>query len=260
MIKDPEGIISAITDEIQARMTTAVVGLSGGVDSSLVATLCTKALGTSNVYGVHMPYDALDRATFNSRSEELAKHLGLISVRAPIHTVVEGLDVAMDAFGGLGTKLQQGNARSRARMLVLYAIAGRLNEQEMHARVVGTGNLSEDYIGYDTKGGDALCDFFPIGELFKSEVYQLIEYLGVPEALIDRVPSAGLWVGQTDEGELGHTYDSMEPVIKQLIAGVDIATPTKKDQELVDFVIQRHLRNKHKHEAPPTLALRAFCD
>jgi NAD+ synthase len=116
---------------------------------------------------------------------------------------------------------------------------------------VGTGNKSEDYIGYDTKGGDALADVFPIGELFKSEVFQLLDYYRdrgvITEDMIDREPSAGLWEGQKDTDELEYTYDEMEPAILRAEHG-------ELDHSLAvdEYVWNRHLENKHKHEAAPT--------
>lgn len=265
MIKDLSGLVEYLKKEIQSRTDVAVVGLSGGIDSSTIATLCTLTLGPENVYGYSMPYGETDKNTFNTRSTKLAAHLGINHEFIWIDLIANAIIGAADV-GSSG--LQKGNARSRARMCVLYAKAGYLNETlGKRVRVIGTGNLSEDFIGYDTKGGDALCDFFPIGELFKSEVYQLAEHLGLPEELIDRVPSAGLWPGQTDEGELGHSYDSMEPVIKAIKATCDSVADMLELQSittdpLTKFVLDRHFANKHKHEAPPAISarIRGFTD
>lgn len=269
-IKNVPGLVDRITSEIRAFTDVAVVGLSGGIDSTLVATLCTLALGPNNVFGIHMPYSQKDSATFNSRSKKLAVKLGIRSTEIGIRFIADDIGEAIRDFAeftGTGSsepsQLNLGNARSRARMTALYGIASHLNESlgGKRARVMGTGNMSEDYIGYDTKGGDALADIFPIGELFKSEVYQLADHfrdIGVlTDDLIDRVPSAGLWDGQTDESELGHSYNSMEPVIKDILAGkpADLLNPLTK------FVVDRHNANKHKHLAPPVVSIRSqFCD
>ncbi len=274
MIKDVEGLVRHITDELQKHADIAVIGLSGGADSTLVATLCTLAFGPENVYGVHMPYGSVDDSTFNSVSEEVAEALKIKSLNAPIYEAAIAINRVVElAVSGLPkardlTTLNQGNARSRARMTVLYGICHHIGEKlGTRARVIGTGNLSEDYIGYDTKGGDALCDIFPIGELFKSEVYQLLSYLadkellpmGLTEGIIEQPPSAGLWDGQTDEEELGHTYKDMEVSIRKYHSDCPqefFASPTVLDI----FVSDRHNKNKHKHEAPPVINLREFCD
>ena len=152
-------------------------------------------------------------------------------------------------------------------MCTLYTVAHHLGDKlGKRVRVIGTGNLSEDFIGYDTKGGDALCDIFPIGQLFKSEVYQLLDFfrdMGViDEEHIDRIPSAGLWNGQTDEQELGHTYNTMEPIVKRFLehAKVQPLHTVEPTCDVSKFVLQRHLANKHKHEAPPVIELRQFCE
>lgn len=156
-------------------------------------------------------------------------------------------------------------------MVFLYSYCcgiGEANEGK-RARVVGTGNLSEDYIGYDTKFGDAGADFFPIGHLYKKEVYSLLDHFKeigmIDEEHIDRIPSAGLWEGQTDEAELGYSYDEMAPAIdlcrRLTKTGLDPLDPQfvydddPKMGELVKFVWKRHLANKHKHEGPSVIDL-----
>ena len=270
-IQNVQGLVDEVCARIREFTDVAVVGMSGGVDSSMVTTLCTLALGKANVFGLHMPYNTKDAETFNSRSQKLATKLGINSTRISVQHIANEIVDAVDMFsvsagvvlGGSKnpSQLNAGNARSRARMTVLYGVASHLNEQLQgkRVRVIGTGNMSEDYIGYDTKGGDALADLFPIGELFKSEVYQLADFFiaqGLIEAEhVDRVPSAGLWDGQTDEQELGHSYNSMEPVIKSILRGQADA-----NDPLTQFVVKRHVANAHKHLAPPVLALRSFCD
>ena len=265
MIKNIDALVKSITDGIREFTDVAVVGMSGGADSTLVATLCTLALGKDNVHSLHMPYNQLDEKTFNSRSVSAAKKLGVHVHIVPITGIADAIiRTVQGAVKDVASLVNAGNARSRARMTALYGFSSHLHDitkrRDTRIRVIGTGNLSEDYIGYDTKGGDALCDLFPIGELFKSEVYQLLEYFRdqgiIDEAHIDRVPSAGLWDGQTDEQELGYTYNEMEPVIKGLMAQHTM----KLSDPLVQFVMKRHTANKHKHLAPPTLPLRNFCE
>lgn len=257
--------IDFICNDIRKHVDTAVVGLSGGADSFLVMLLSEVALGKENVYALSLPYSETDIKTFNSLSTMYAEHIGvhhqvvnIASISDALTRTVSGVFDA-DNPGVLST-LNAGNSRSRARMCVLYGVAHHLNEiLKNRVRVMGTGNLSEDFIGYDTKGGDALADFFPIGQLFKSEVYKILEYFRdqgkITEAMINRVPSAGLWENQTDEDELGCSYNDMEPAIRHIMAHYDHINESELN-DIQRFVWKRHITNKHKHEAPYAVTIR----
>jgi NAD+ synthase len=266
--KKIEELITIITDDIKKNVEVAVIGMSGGADSTLLTSLCAKALGPENVYGIGMPYNQLDADTFNDRSQKIATKLGVNYQVSPIGAPV---DAFISGFGEMST-LNEGNLRSRMRMLHLYAHCCSIGERTGKAvRVMGTGNLSEDFIGYDTKGGDALADIFPMGELYKFEVYALLAHLVdtdvLEDSMIDRTPSAGLWDGQTDEDEIGRTYDEMAPAIKTLLDQYyELDGITSEDEfnktvvsdesrELLWFVWQRHFINKHKHSAPYVTSL-----
>jgi NAD+ synthase len=268
MIKNIRGLLSKVKNHIREQTDIAVVGLSGGADSTLVAILCREALGEYSVHGLHMPYNQLDTDTFNSVSMKLANHLGISSDVIDISSAVDSLSGTFVKKGILTSKLNHGNIRSRMRMVSLYSMVCCLAERTgKRVRVVGTGNLSEDYIGYQTKFGDSAADFFPIGELVKSEVYQLLDYFRdqgiITEEMIDRVPSAGLWEGQTDEGELGYTYNQMEPFVLNLYNSTvrhrGIVRPIDHNNLVFKFVLKRHEDNKHKHEAQ-VIKLREFCE
>jgi NAD+ synthase len=269
MIKNIDKLITTLTSEISSFTEIAVIGLSGGADSSLVATLCSKALGPKNVYGLHLPHNTTDEKTFNNRSRKLAAKLGICEYNVPIKGAYDQLEQTLSNNIGQLSTLNKGNIRARIRMSILYSTSHYLADTlKIKSRVIGTGNLSEDFIGYDTKGGDAVADIFPIGELYKSEVYQMLEYFvqqgALNEDLIDRTPSAGLWEGQTDEEEIGYSYNKMELSIRKLrdpetglaISDIDMNSLS----ELDDFVLKRHLANSHKHLAPPVIKLRKFCD
>jgi len=250
MIKDPAKTVQDICDQIAKFTDIAVIGLSGGADSTLITCLSSIALGKQNVHVVHMPYgvDDFNGNRFNARSLIIANHL---EVNSKMVFIKDTVDALAENFNDI-TPLNLGNIKARIRMATLYSSACEISEQhegEYAVRVIGTGNMSEDFIGYDTKGGDALADVFPIGELYKSEVYQLLDYFveigKINSNMIDRVPSAGLWDGQTDEDELGYTYDEMEPTIREhMISG------SWYESLVGTFVKERHLANKHKHEAP----------
>ena len=283
MIRDIKGLLSFIKEDIKENMDVAVLGLSGGVDSLVCACLLKTTLGEENVYAVHMPYGSVDlsKGKFNDNSLKIADKLEINSLYRPIAETVDSLNKAIsyDTLKQTSTHitdLNKGNSRSRIRQCILYGIAHHLEtELNKRTRVIGTGNLSEDYIGYDTKGGDALADLFLMGELLKSEVYQLAEYFAdnglINRDMIDYNPSAGLWDGQTDEDELGYSYADMEPSILKTrnpetglsfqgyeipVSGLNRTPLSKIDK----FVLKRHLANRHKHLAPPTIPLRNFCE
>jgi len=214
MVIDHEKIINHICSEIKKFADIAVLGMSGGADSTLVSILCTRALGKENVYGIHMPYGKTDEEIFNSRSRSIGEKLGINNINLPIYNTANAVEYTFfDKEKIELTQLNAGNVMSRVRMMFAYSFAHHLGTTlNQRVRVIGTGNLSEDFIGYDTKGGDALADIFPIGDLFKSDVYALLDYFRdsgvINDSHIDRNPSAGLWEGQTDEGELGYGVDA----------------------------------------------------
>lgn len=266
MIKDCDKLANHLCDEIKNRVDIAVIGLSGGADSSLTAILCTQALGKENVYGISMPYNEVDRKTFNTASAKLAAKLEINHIVRPISKIADAINGQISyKEDGPPTDLNKGNSRSRARMCILYGIAHDLSSDmpDKRVRVMGTGNLSEDFIGYDTKGGDALADLFAVGELFKSEIYQLLEYFAdkgvISSKNINRTPSAGLEDNQTDEQDLGHTYNDMEKGIRTCLQNYN-SMPLPEMDEITSFVWQRHLAHKHKHEAPPVIKTRHLCD
>lgn len=265
MIPDTGQLLEHLYEELRHHVDVAVVGLSGGADSSLTAIICMQALGKENVYGVSMPYGEVDMLTFNAMSARLAERIGIHHYLRPVTRIADTINeqVYLRSESEL-SPVNKGNARSRARMCILYGISHNLADQKpgKRVRVMGTGNLSEDFIGYDTKGGDALADIFPIGDLFKSEVYQLLEYFRdrglISEENINRVPSAGLTDNQTDEDDLGFSYDQMEKGIRFCLEHYSDMASQQLD-EVTSFVWGRHLSHKHKHEAPVVIPLRRLC-
>jgi NAD+ synthase len=274
MITDIEGILKNIIERIQKFTEVAVIGLSGGADSTLVATLCAQALGKNNVYGIHMPATETDSKTFNLLSKKFATHLGIndavIPICEPTHLIQKSVtsNIFKDTQNHEMGDLTKGNIKARLRMTILYAVA-----EEIHTttgktvRVIGTDNFSENSLGYFTKYGDGGVDINPIGELFKSEVYQLLDYLIrcgiIKEEHVNRIPSAGLWEGQTDEGELGFSYKEIEECIKNYH---DVRMLMSNIKELNTpcyvFVLNKIKTNRHKNSVPPNISLRRhlYCD
>ena len=270
MIVDVGAVADYLEQSVRDFTDVAVVGISGGIDSSVIASVCVAALGKDKVHLISMPYDDVDLGTFNALSAELAEKLG-----SPNHVVTIGgataaLESAIeDVFSAQELDvLTRANTRPRIRMSVLYGIAGELGYQSgRRVRVMGTGHMSEDLIGYDTKGGDALCDIFILSDLVKSEVYQLARHYRVPASILEAVPSAGLYPGQTDEDELGYSYDTLELPTLILYGLLRDGVPVSKitpdhaafadvDHETATFVVIRYKTHSHKHEAPATVSLR----
>ena len=154
--------LNSIYESIRSKADIAIIGMSGGADSTLVATLCQQALGKENVISLHMPYGETDYRFFNSRSVKTADFLNIQKHVISIQKSVDQLEESLKIIGNLD-QINHGNLRARVRTNLLYATGHHIgSETQKRVRVMGTGNMSEDYIGYDTKGGDALADYFPI--------------------------------------------------------------------------------------------------
>jgi NAD+ synthase len=212
----------------------AVIGLSGGVDSSVVAALAKEAFG-ENVIGVMMPCDSKDEDAEHAKA--LAEKFGIKTEFVDLEPVFERLRQSLPPAQGLAPA----NIKPRLRMLTLYYFANLKNYL-----VLGTGNKSEAMIGYYTKYGDGGVDLLPIAGLYKSGVRELARVLGVPEAIITKPPSAGLWSGQTDEGEIGISYDDLDETLKAIekgeTGGIDSAR-LEKVRKMID-------KSNHKRSMP----------
>lgn len=186
---------------------TAVIGLSGGIDSATSFYLLRKVLKPENIYAAHLYYSQpifsmIEPILKNSGIPE--KNINIISIKACVDEMMEILKIEQNEEN----KIRIGNVIARTRMIFLYDLA-----KKNHALVCGTENKSEKLLGYFTRFGDQASDIEPIGHLFKTQVLQLASYLGIPEIVREQKPTAGLWPGQTDEGEFGFTYEEADQVL-----------------------------------------------
>jgi NAD+ synthase len=235
-------LIDQLTDWLRdhARRAGAkgyVVGLSGGIDSACTAALCRRAVG-GNALAALMPCHS------QPEDEELAR---LVVRTFDLETVTVDLGPVYDAFlaalPSQVTDMSRANIKPRLRMTTLYSLANARNYL-----VAGTGNKSELMVGYFTKYGDGGVDLEPLGGLYKSEVRALARELGVPQPIIDRPPTAGLWAGQTDEGEMGISYDQLDATLTAIESGrVD-----KVDPVLRQKVERMIAASAHKRSTPPS--------
>lgn len=211
----------------------AVVGMSGGIDSSVVAVLCKRAFPDS-VLGLLIPCHSISEDMEHAHS--VAKEFGIPTETVDIDAVYNALVSALPADGNPNSRLAESNLKPRLRMAAMYSFANRLNYL-----VVGSSNRCELSIGYFTKYGDGGVDVMPLGNLVKSQVRDLARDFGIPQEITDKPPSAGLWVGQTDEQEMGLTYDQ-----------IDAYLTTGRAPEAVRRKIEERIaRNAHKRATPP---------
>ncbi len=234
-------IASWLRDRLKdARASGFVVGLSGGIDSAVTAALCRRAAGDA-VLAVWMPCHSLSEDEQFARSVARSLELELMAVDLcpPYDAFLQELP--------LGNAMARANLKPRLRMATLYYLA-----QSRNYLVAGTGNKPEIMVGYFTKYGDGGVDLEPLGELYKHEVRALANALSVPQPIIDRAPSPGLWPGQTDEGEMGITYAEIDAILAAWEAG---ETPPLS-QDRVDKVRGMMDRSAHKRALPPAFPVR----
>jgi len=226
----------------------AVIGVSGGLDSSLSCYLAVEALGPENILALRMPYqtssqDSLDHA------QMVIDQLGVKSLTIPITEMVDSL------FEGFpdANRVRRGNAMARARMIVLYD-----QSEAFRGLVVGAGNKTEILLGYTTLYGDSACAINPLGDLYKTQVRQLARATGVPEVILAKPPSADLWLGQTDEDELGFTYTEVDRLLYLLVDqrySPEECISAGFAESFVRALVERVRRNHFKRMLPPIAKL-----
>lgn len=220
-----------------------ILGLSGGIDSSLVAFLAKEAFGKKNVHGVIMPY-----RTSSPKSEEDALKVAESAKISWEKIEITNMVDSYFSFFPEMNPLRKGNRMARERMCILYDLSARDS-----SLVMGTGNKTELYLGYSTQYGDSACALLPIADLYKTQVWSLSEYLGVPKEVIEKKPSADLWEGQTDEGELGFSYEDADNILFDLLENKkdrnQIITSGFKS-EIVDSIIEKIHKSEFKRRMP----------
>ena len=244
--KTKNDIVEFVQNKVsEANADGLVVGLSGGIDSTVAAFLACEAVGKENVFGVVLP------STTTPTEDKL--HGTAIAQLLGINYKEMAIDSILNEFLSV-TQLEDdikaiGNLKARIRMSIIYFYANSKNYL-----VNGTGNKSEISIGYFTKYGDGACDIEPIGDLYKTDVFELAKYLGVPQEIIDKPPRAGLWNNQTDEDEIGMTYELLDKILYQFIEkeidAKSIAEELDIEVNEVNDIIDRVKRNHHKTEVP----------
>lgn len=226
----------------------AVINLSGGLDSALSCYLTAAALGPENVLAIRLPY--------RSSSPESMEHAKLVidalGVQSLDFDITPMVDPLFECFPDAG-QVRRGNAMARARMIILYD-----QSEAFRGLPVGTGNKTEILLGYTTLFGDSASALNPIGDLYKTQVRQLAKAMGVPEVILSKPPSADLWLGQTDEGELGFTYAEVDQLLYLLVDerySPEECVQAGFDEKFVRAVVERVRRNQFKRVMPPIAKL-----
>jgi len=240
-------LVNFLRDETQnAGFKKGILGLSGGVDSAVCAFLAAEALGKENIRGVMMPYRSSSSQS-KTDAEEVAEAIGIQTELVEISGMVD----AYLQMAGTVEKVRAGNIMARQRMIVLYDLS-----QRDRALVFGTSNKTEILLGYGTLFGDLASAINPLGDLYKTQVWQLAEALGVPRTVIEKKPSADLWEGQTDEGEFGFTYADVDRLLYFMV------DERRNDQQLIEMGFDRGfidrvktmIRKNQFKRRPPVIA------
>lgn len=239
-----ESLVNFLRENIKATgLKKAVIGLSGGIDSALVAYLLRDAIGAENILAIMMPY--------KTSNPESLLHAKMVVEDLKINSKVIEITDMVDAYFKNepdATMLRKGNKMARERMSILYD-----NSAKEGALVIGTSNKTEIFLGYSTQFGDSACAINPIGDLYKTNVWDLSRYLGVPSPLIEKKPSADLWEGQTDEQEMGLTYKEADKILYRLLEekkSIDEIESEGFDLNLIENIVSRMKRSEYKRRMP----------
>lgn len=254
---EPAQAVEVIVNFISSQMAQAgferlIVGLSGGVDSATVAFLAARAIGPDNLLAVRMPYRTSSEAS-ETDALRVVEALGCRTERVEITPMVDPMLELIAGDDEAAINVRRGNVMARQRMIVLYDRSAAWD-----ALVSGTSNKTEALLGYGTLFGDMAGALQPIGDLYKTQLRAVARELGVPEEVVAKAPSADLWPGQTDEGELGRSYDALDRALFALVDRrwtIDRCVSAGLDRGLVEWVARRVAQMEFKRQLPPVAKL-----
>ena len=236
------------TETGRAGFSRLVVGLSGGMDSALAAYLASEALGADNVFAYIMPYRTSSRESL----EHADKMTGLLGIAKQTIDITPMADAFFELHAEMN-EIRRGNVMARLRMIALFDAA-----MEKNALVLGTGNKTEILLGYSTLYGDSACSLNPIGDLYKTQVWGMAAHFDLPQEIIAKSPSADLWPGQTDEGELGVSYETADEILYRMVdkrISVENIIAEGFDEALVKMIADRVRKYHFKRVMPPIAKL-----
>jgi NAD+ synthase len=226
------------------RYSKGIIGLSGGLDSSVCAFLAAKALGSKNVIGLILPY----RKTFSEDVKDAQSVIRRLGIHSRLIDIAPMVDAYFSRFP-TKDKVRIGNKMARERMSILYDFSAK-----QKALILGTSNKTELLIGYGTIHGDTACAINPLGDLYKTQIRELAAYLGVPEKILAKKPTAGLWPGQTDEGEIGLSYEEIDQILFQLVDNrqtPEAVAAAGFARESIEKIVSLIRNSEFKRKMPP---------
>jgi len=249
---DPLSVERKVVDFISTQIAEAgsegaVISVSGGVDSAVALALLAKALSSDKISAITMPEQGVTPKSDITDALEVARLCGVTCDIIDITPMIQAIFSSLSSYVRSDV-VSAGNVKARVRMIVNYYYANRF-----HRMVIGTSNKSELLTGYFTKYGDGAADLLPLGDLYKTQLYQLAHHLSLPRRIVEKAPSARLWPGQTTEGELGVRYEVLDLILygwEQGMSGESIAKDLNVDTSVVIGVLERVARNAHKRAFP----------
>ena len=246
-------IVRFIRDYVERSGANGVViGLSGGLDSSTAAALCSLALGGDRVLGLIMPERETHKPADVEHARMVAEKFGIPVEEVDLTRILEAYWASLPVYEPRD-RVSNGNLKARVRMTILYYYANRLNRL-----VCGTSDKSEAMVGYFTKWGDGAADIEPIMDLYKTQVRQLARHIGVPKEIVEKPPAPNLWPGQLAEEELGIRYEVLDLILyglEHFMTPREVVREVNVPVELVEMVLRRWRASEHKRRMPPCVKL-----